>query len=149
MNDAKHILVSKAEMEGTTRKSLQIRIRFQKRWWEGVDLTTFDWNGAEGPVGKSYDVLGDGSLVMVNIPGHSEGLCALKIRNAEGKYVLLFADGGYATKSWKEMITSGITLDKRLQRQSLQSIREQSLAPECVESLATHDTAVQPHIITL
>jgi hypothetical protein len=39
----------------------------------------------EGPVGKSYDVLGDGSLVMVNIPGHSEGLCALKIRNAEGK----------------------------------------------------------------
>ena len=35
-------------------------------------------------MGKSYDVLGDGSLTMVNIPGHSEGLCALKIKNAEG-----------------------------------------------------------------
>ena len=100
-------------MIGTTRKNLQIKIRFQKRWWEDVDLKTFDWNGTEGPVGKSYDVLGDGSLVMVNIPGHSEGLCALKIRNAEGKYVLLFADGGYATKSWRDMITSGITLDKQ------------------------------------
>lgn len=147
--DAKHILVSKEEMEGTTRKNFQIRIRFQRRWWEGVNLQTFDWNGSEGPVGKSYDVLGDGSLVMVNIPGHSEGLCALKIKNDEGRYVLLFADGGYATKSWRDMITSGITLDKKLQRASLQWIREQSLSPDCVASLATHDTDVQPHVIEL
>ena len=69
VKDAKHILVSEAEMIGTTRKNFQIMIRFQKRWWEGVDLKTFEWNGTEGPVGKSYDVLGDGSLVMVNIPG--------------------------------------------------------------------------------
>ena len=147
VKEARHILVSRAEMEGTKRFNFQIKIRFQKRWWKGVDLKTFDWNGTEGPVGHSYDVLGDGSLTMVNIPGHSEGLCALKVKNAEGKYVLLFADGGYATKSWKEMITSGITLDKRLQRQSLQWIREQSLSPDCIASLATHDTDVQPHII--
>ena len=149
VKDARHILVSEAEMIGTTRKNFQIMIRYQKRWWEGVDLRTFDWNGMEGPVGKSYDVLGDGSLVMVNIPGHSEGLCALKIRNAEGKYVLLFADGGYATKSWRDMITSGITLDKQMQRQSLQWIREQSLSPDCIESVATHDSDVQPHVIEL
>jgi glyoxylase-like metal-dependent hydrolase (beta-lactamase superfamily II) len=149
VKEAKRILVSKAELMGTTRKNLQIKIRFQKRWWEGVDLKTFDWNGTEGPVEKSYDVLGDGSLVMVNIPGHSEGLCALKIRNAEGKYVLLFDDGGYATKSWRDMITSGITLDKKMQRQSLQWIREQSMSPDCVESLATHDSDVEPHTIIL
>ena len=145
--DAKNILVSRAEMEGTTRRNLQIRIRFQQRWWQGVNLKTFDWNGGEGPVGRSFDVLGDGSMVMVNIPGHSEGLCALKITNSEGKFVLLFADGGYATKSWRDMITSGITLDKRLQRQSLQWIREQSLSPNCIKSLATHDTDVKPHVI--
>lgn len=144
---AKRILVSRAEMEGTRRFNPQIWIRFQKRWWEGTGIETFDWNGEEGPVCKSYDVLGDGSLQMINIPGHSEGLCALKILNEEGKYVLLFADGGYATKSWRDMITSGITLDKRLQRQSLQWIRQQSLSPDCVASLATHDTDVQPHVI--
>ncbi len=144
---AKRILVSRAEMEGTRRFNPQIWIRFQKRWWEGTGIETFEWNGEEGPVGKSYDVLGDGSLQMINIPGHSEGLCALKILNEEGKYVLLFADGGYATKSWRDMITSGISLDKRLQRQSLQWIREQSLSPNCVASLATHDTDVQPHVI--
>ena len=144
---AKRILVSRAEMEGTRRFNPQIWIRFQRRWWEGTGIETFDWNGEEGPVRKSYDVLGDGSLQMINIPGHSEGLCALKITNAEGKYVLLFADGGYATRSWRDMITSGISLNKRLQRQSLQWIREQSLSPDCVASLATHDTDVQPHVI--
>lgn len=144
---AKRILVSRSEMEGTRRFNPQIWIRFQKRWWEGTGIETFDWNGEEGPVRKSYDVLGDGSLQMINIPGHSEGLCALKILNEEGKYVLLFADGGYATKSWRDMITSGISLDKRLQRQSLQWIRQQSLSPDCVASLATHDTDVQPHVI--
>lgn len=144
---AKRILVSRSEMEGTHRFNPQIWIRFQKRWWEGTGIETFDWNGEEGPVRKSYDVLGDGSLQMINIPGHSEGLCALKITNAEGKYVLLFADGGYATRSWRDMITSGISLDKRLQRQSLQWIRQQSLSPDCVASLATHDTDVQPHVI--
>ena len=47
------------------------------------------------------------------------------------------------------MITSGITLDKKMQRQSLQWIREQSMSPDCIASLATHDTDVQPHVIEL
>lgn len=147
--DAKHILVSAAEMEGARRKTFQGRIRFQKRWWKGVDLRTFDWNGTEGPVGKSYDVFGDGGVVMVNIPGHSEGLCALKIKNDAGKFVLLFADGGYATRSWRDMTTSGVALDKKLQKQSLQWIREQSLSPNCIESLASHDSEVKPHVVEL
>ena len=44
---------------------------------------------------------------------------------------------------------SGITLDKQLQRLSLQWIREQSLSDDCLESLATHDSDVKPHIIEL
>jgi hypothetical protein len=36
----------------------------------------------------------------------------VKITREDGKYVLLFSDGGYATKSWKEMITSDVSLDK-------------------------------------
>ncbi|MBQ8008184.1 MAG: hypothetical protein IJ256_01460 [Bacteroidaceae bacterium] len=45
------------------------------------------------------------------------------------------------------MITSGISLDKEKQRQSLQWIREQSMSPDCIESLATHDTDIKPHVI--
>ncbi len=69
--------------------------------------------------------------------------------NAEGRFVLLFSDGGYARKSWEQMITSGIAAHKTLQKQSLAWIREQSLDPNCVESLANHDPDIQPHVIEL
>ena len=80
---------------------------------------------------------------------HANGLCAVKITREDGKYVLLFSDGGYATKSWKEMITSGVSLNKEMQRKSLQWIREQSMDANCIESLATHDTDIKLHVIEL
>lgn len=148
VKQAKHILVSRDEMEGS-RKGLTERIRFNRRWWKGVNMDLFDWNGTEGPVGKSFDLFGDGSIVLVNIPGHSAGLFAVKVKNTDGKFVLLFSDGGYARKSWEQMITSGVCQDKKLQRQSLQWIREQSMLPDCIESLANHDPDVEPHNIEL
>ena len=99
--------------------------------------------------GKSFDLFGDGSVKMINIPGHCDGLCAVKLTNADGRYVLLFSDGGYATKSWKEMITSGVSLDKAKQRKSLEWIREQAMDGRCIESLATHDCNIKPHVIEL
>lgn len=147
--DAKNILVSRAEMNFAKKKSFVNKIRYQRRWWDGVNLTLFDWNSSEGPFRRSYDLFGDGSVVMINIPGHSDGLCAVKIKNKEGKYALLFSDGGYATKSWKEMITSGVAEDKRQQYQSLVWIREQSMDANCIESLANHDTGITLHLIEL
>lgn len=70
-------------------------------------------------------------------------------QNDEGKFVLLFSDGGYANKSWEDMITSGIAADKEKQKQSLAWIREQSLDENCVESLANHDPDIKPHVIEL
>lgn len=125
------------------------KIRYYKGWWEGIPLTAFEWNDTQGPVGRSYDLLGDGSIELINIPGHADGLFAVKVKNEEGKFVLLFSDGGYARKSWEDMITSGIAADKSMQKQSLQWIREQSLDPDCVESLANHDPDIACHVIEL
>ena len=147
--DAKQILVSKDELDFAENGTPVNRIRYNADWWSGTKMQTFDWNGTEGPAGKSYDVFGDGSFVMVNIPGHSKGLCALKITGPDGRFVLLYADGGYARKSWEQLITSGIADDKVVQKQSLQWIREQSMDANCVASLANHDPDVQPHIIEL
>lgn len=146
VRDAKHILCAAEELDCARKNSL---IRYKKKWWKDVDLHTFEWNGSEGPAKKSFDLFGDGSIKMINIPGHCDGLCAVKITNEEGRYVLLFSDGGYATKSWKKMITSGVALDKNKQRLSLQWIREQSMDANCIESLATHDTEIRPHVIEL
>ena len=146
VKDAKHIIVALEELDCARKNGF---IRYKKKWWEGVGLQTIEWNGTEGPAQKSFDLFGDGSVKMINIPGHCDGLCAVKITREDGRYVLLFSDGGYATKSWKEMITSGVSLDKEMQRKSLQWIREQSMDVNCIESLATHDTDIRPHMIEL
>jgi glyoxylase-like metal-dependent hydrolase (beta-lactamase superfamily II) len=52
----------------------------------------------------------------------------------------------YKKKWWKEMITSGVSLDKEMQKKSLLWIREQSMDANCIESLATHHTDIRPHM---
>ncbi|MBQ7476298.1 MAG: hypothetical protein IJT06_02750 [Selenomonadaceae bacterium] len=117
--------------------------------WEGINFETFDFedNGI-GPVGKSFDLLGNGALELVKISGHTSGLTAVKI-NAGKKFVLLYSDGGYAKKSWQEMIPPGTALDEEAAFKSLEWIRQMSLDKNCVESIANHDADVLPHEIIL
>lgn len=49
------------------------------------DMSPHGVNGLMGSAGRSYDVFGDGMLMMVNIPGHSKGLCALRITGEDGR----------------------------------------------------------------
>ena len=144
---AKKFIVARDEVAFAGK--LTNKVRYNKAWWEGVPLTQIDWTGELGPFKKSYDLLGDGSIQLVNIPGHADGLFAVKVVAPDGRFALLFSDGGYARKSWEEMITSGIAADKDAQKKSLAWIREQSLDPLCVESLANHDPDIEPHVIEL
>lgn len=145
--DAKRFIVAADEVRFAGK--FNNRVRYNKDWWSMVELDQIEWTGDLGPFKKSYDLLGDGSIQLINIPGHADGLFAVKISNEEGRFVLLFSDGGYARKSWEEMITSGIAADKAAQKKSLAWIREQSLDPLCVESLANHDPDIEPHVIEL
>lgn len=83
--DAKKILVLKDELRFAENGSPVNRISYNADWWRGTKMQTFDWNGLMGPAGRSYDMFGDGMLVMVNIPGHSKGLCALRITGEDGR----------------------------------------------------------------
>lgn len=145
---AKHIMVSRDELESTA-KNIEARIRYNSAWWEGCDLQAYEWNGTEGAADKSYDLFGDGSVVCIDIPGHADGQVALKVTGADGRFVLLFADGGYSEKSWRDLVVSGIANNRAQQRASLEWIRAQSLDPACIESLANHDPAIKPHTIEL
>ena len=42
-----------------------------------MDLNLYDWNDNQGPFGRSYDLLGDKSIELINIPGHTAGLVAV------------------------------------------------------------------------
>ena len=139
--DAKKILVSKLELEDTKK----FPVRYVSSMWKGINFETFDFQDSGiGAVGKSFDFFGDGTIQLINILGHTSGLTAMKISNGN-KFVLLFSDGGYAEKSWREEIPPGTALDEEQALKSLRWIAEQSRLPECVESLANHDAGIKPH----
>ncbi|MFD1060391.1 MBL fold metallo-hydrolase [Scardovia wiggsiae] len=144
---AKHIMVAAQEMQYATAFPNNL-VRFRKKWWEGLDIDLYTWNDTNGPAHHSYDLFGDGSVQFINIPGHTDGQIAVKVTNSDGKFVLLFGDGGYSSKSWEEMITSGISTDKSAQKHSLQWIRDQSRNPDCIKSMACHDPDNKPQVIT-
>jgi len=59
-------LVDTDEVKFATK--LTNKVRYYRKWWKDVALTQFDWNDTQGPVGKSYDLLGDGSIELICPP---------------------------------------------------------------------------------
>jgi len=140
--DARRIIASRADMDFAMNGNITHRIRYKSRWWKDVNLELVDWNGEEGPAHHSFDLLDDGSITMINQPGHSDGLCCVRVRNnATGRYIILAGDGGYARKSWREMITSGVVDDKRTQERSLRWLHGEDMKDECID-IPAHTTAM-------
>ena len=75
-------------------------------------------------------------------------MCSVKISNND-KFVLLVADCGYGKKSWEDGVLPGVVYKKSDMVASLDWVKKMADDPTCVEVLASHDTEVQPHVITL
>ena len=143
------VLCSEEELRFAQHKSLINGIRYRERWWRNAGLQTYRWNGTEGPFGHSFDLFGDGSVVAIHLPGHTDGQCVVRVQNAAGDFVLLTADAGYACRSWEYIVPSGIAVNRKQQMQSLLWLHEQSLLPNCRAMLASHDTEVREGIIDI
>ncbi len=145
---AKKILVSDKEME-SAMGLVNRHTRYTPRLWEESGIETFKFSQTGlGPTGESFYLLGDDTIQFVHIPGHSKGLSATLISN-NGKQVLYFSDGGYATRSWKEWLLPGVCEDKVAARKSLEWIREITLSDSCVDSFACHDSEIEPHVTVI
>lgn len=144
---ARNLLVSEPEYESAMK--LKNRIRYNPALWRGLPLEKFTYaDSGIGPFGRSYDLFDDGSVLLVDIAGHTDGLCGMLVRH-EGRFVLMFADGGYSSRSWQELILPGPFSNKSELRRSLEWIREMSLDKNCVASWATHDPNLSPQTIEL
>ncbi|MDM8220360.1 MBL fold metallo-hydrolase [Limosilactobacillus mucosae] len=119
--------------------------------WKNVPLKTFELaDSNDGAWNRSFDLFGDGTIKMIWEPGHSAGLCAAKLQAPGRKeYVMLASDGGYAAKSWIENLTPGIVIDRKAAQRSLNYLAEVAKDQYCIECIANHDPAVQPHEIVL
>lgn len=146
VKDAKQILVSSREWHVANK----IPMVYLPREWRGVDVATYDYDHLNvGPFDEALDLFGDGSVLQVATPGHASGMSSTLVKGADGRYVLLAADTGYASESWEKMLTPGICTDRKKALTSLGWVHEMAHDPNCVEALANHDTHTEQHVIEL
>lgn len=134
VKDAKHIYTSQKELEAVKKGN----IRYDSALWKDVKLEPL----------KDHDLFHDGTIQIIDLYGHSEGMSGALI-NHDGKFVVLTGDACYCRKNWEQLQLQGLTVDKDKALSSIKKIHELSKDPSCIEILASHDSEKKPHVIEL
>lgn len=145
LSNAKKVLASKEEIDDSNRYFF----RYVKSNWDFTTVEPFHYaNSGLGPVGKSFDVFGDGTLVLINSPGHSHGLFTAIVSN-NNQYIALAGDTIYTRKSITQRLIPGFTVDKALARKSLEWICSLEKDENCIGVFANHDPDIKEQVIEL
>lgn len=125
------------------------RLRQPQRLWLDMPLERFWYRGS--PLGTNrwaYDLFGDESVMLVNLPGHTDGLCAVLIRSG-ARFVLLASDAAICRENIETGTPPGFCFDARLEKKALGWLREQQNAPGCEVVLLSHDREEERDTICL
>ena len=115
--------------------------------WMDADITHVFYRGSSlGPNRWAIDVFGDESLQLVNVPGHTDGQCAVILREG-ARFVILAADAAFSPRNWREDSVPGFGFDRDLQRRSLRWLAEMEKDPGCAAILCSHDPAVEAQVM--
>lgn len=124
--------------------------RYIKDTYDFVNIEPFDFqNTGIGPVGRSYDVFGDGTVLLVNTPGHTHGLFSAVVKGSDGRYLVLASDTVYLRESWEQRHYPGFHVDVDMALKSVDWIRECVADPNCIGVFANHDPEVVECVIEL
>lgn len=144
VKDAKNILVSDLEIEETLNRPE----RYVKSMWEGITTKPFSFSKTGiGPAQLSYDLFDDNSITLINAPGHTKGLFAVKISNNNNEYVILASDMGYSSKSWRNLILPGISINESEVYEGLLWLQNIERDKKCIKVIANHDIDIIPQAI--
>jgi glyoxylase-like metal-dependent hydrolase (beta-lactamase superfamily II) len=93
-------------------------------------------------LGPTHDLFGDGSLLLVALPGHARGQIGALVQSQRGR-ILLAADGCWLTRAVRERrpparITSLLVDDPRAVRATIERLHAFSQACPDVEIVPTH-----------
>ena len=123
---AKRYLCSEEELAAARKGS----VAYKNSCWKGVKLEAFPFSDLGiGPTGRAFDLYGDRSVLLISVPGHTPGQCAMLLRH-NGKQLLLTADNGYSQKSWRDGVLPGHMTDPENTRHSLDWVRRFSEAEQ-------------------
>ena len=81
--------------------------------WRPIDFAPTD-DPLLAPFGGAYDVLGDGSIVLLPTPGHSPGSLSMLVRSSGRPPLLLVADLAYELESLRNDRVAGVGDGPRL-----------------------------------
>lgn len=111
---------------------------FHERAW---CIASFDDQSLPA-LGPTCDLFGDGTMQLIDLPGHARGQLGLLAQTQRGK-ILLMADGAWLTRAIREnrpphMCTHLVCDDARQMRVTLRRLHEFALACPDVDLLPTH-----------
>ena len=153
LRGAKRILVPEDEYFWTCR--MVYRLRQPQHFYQGIPMERIWYRGDDfGPNRWVYDVLDDGTIRMVNVPGHTDGLASVVISNGEllehkERFVVLTSDAAFTPRNWEKMITPGLGFDPALQRRGLQWVQKQAAREGCLGVFTSHDPALEPQTVEI
>ena len=123
------------------------KLRQPQELWIGEPIERVYYRGSTvGPNRWEIDLFGDQSLVLINLPGHTDGVAAVLLRSG-GRFVLLAADAAFTPRNWREEITPGFGFSRSMQLKSLQWIAKMAADPACAAVLCSHDPEIAPQTI--
>lgn len=112
---------------------------------EFFDLTGPSYAGFR----TSYDLFGDGSIVLVPLPGHTAGNTGMFINGSNGPRVLLLGDAAWTLQNYSRpapihpLLWSAITSDDATAWQTLIELHRFWLRHPDIALIAMHDAATQ------
>lgn len=87
------VIVARAEWEPAQGLGGRLHGYLPQRWPPGLRVRVVDFPGQPvGPFPRSYDVVGDGRLLFVPLPGHTRGHAALLVRGDSRPFWLCAGD---------------------------------------------------------
>lgn len=131
VRNAKKIMVSQAEWNATKT----CNPRYRRKLWEKIHIETFP--------DEVVDLLGDGTIQLIPMYGHSAGMTAVRVGTSE-QYVIIAGDAGYLRDSWMKEILPGVTWNKEKTKISLHKLHQYGMDEKCKAILMTHDTEKLP-----
>ncbi len=98
---------------------------------------------------SSYDMFGDGSIILVPLPGHTAGNTGMFINRSNGSRVFLLGDAAWVSENYVRPATmhpfiwSGVTSDDATARETLIQLHHYAQHHPEIPLIAMHDAALQ------
>lgn len=115
--------------------------------WEDLPIERIYYRGSPlGPNRWAFDLLGDGSITMVNVPGHTDGMAAVILQSGKS-FAVLASDAAFTPRNWREKLAPGYGFDRKKILQGLDWLAGLEKDPACAAILCSHDPAVTAKMI--